>query len=257
MKNINRKSLFLTLGMVFFMGCASTPIKDLKPSEFINKMSESKYLQMKTPKGLNELETGLWAYKHYYLDKAVTLLTPYKNKGNAEVEHAFGFMYHNGKGLPQDFKKAVKHYKEAIKINNYPTSLNNLSILYRNGQGVSRDVGKSVELLTQAAKGGYVNAQFSLGKVYFIGEDASEDYGMAYYWLQQAYHNGHVRAPYTIGQMYERGYGVEQSQEKALEWYKKAAKLGSEFGAGAVRRLQYQMDVKSGKREKLPTVIIR
>jgi len=111
--------------------------------------------------------------------------------------------------------------------------------------------------LTQAAKGGYVNAQFSLGKVYFIGEDASEDYGMAYYWLQQAYHNGHVRAPYTIGQMYERGYGVEQSQEKALEWYKKAAKLGSKFGAESVRRLQYQMDVKSGKREKLPSVIIR
>jgi TPR repeat protein len=256
MKIINTKILILSLGMFIFIGCASTPIKELKPSEFIKKTPESKYLKMKTPKGLNALETGLWAYKHQYYDKSASLLAAYKNKNLAEVEHAFGFMYHSGKGLKGNYKKAVEHYRKAIKINNHPTALNNLSILYGNGQGVSRDIDKSVELLTASAKGGYVDAQFSLGKVYYMGQKVSEDYGKAYYWLQQAYHNGHARAPYTIGFMYERADGVDKNDKKALYWYNESAKRGNKFGIDAVIRLKYLMDVKSGKRKKAPSIII-
>jgi len=256
MKNRNKKMLLLSLGISIFLGCASTPIKDLKPSEYIQKMPESKYLEMKTPQGLNELETGLWAYKHKYYDKAAALLAPYKNKNNAEVEQAFGFMYHTGRGLAGDYGKAVEHYEKAIKINNHPVALNNLSILYARGQGVSRDMDKSIELLTESAKGGYVDAQFSLGKLYYMGQRVSEDYGKAYYWLQQAYHSGHSKAPYTIGFMYEEGDGVEKNDEKALYWYKESAKRGNKFGIDAVTRLKYLMDVRSGKREKAPSVII-
>ncbi len=257
MKNINPRNLLLSLSIIMLSGCISTPVKELKPSEYIHKMPESKYLNMKTPKGLNALETGLWAYRHQYYDKAVSLLTPYKNKNNSEVEHAFGFMYHTGRGLPQNHAKAVEYYKKAIKINNHPPALNNLSMLYANGQGVSRDVDKSLELLTASAKGGYVDAQFRLGKVYYMGQRVSEDYGKAYYWLQQAYYNGSGRAAYTLGFMNESGDGVEKNDKKALSWYKKSAKLGNENGVDAVSRLQYLMDVKSGKIEKRPSIIIR
>lgn len=257
MKNIKTKTLLLSIGVSLFLGCASTPVKELKPSEYIQKMPESKYLKMETPKDLNALETGLWAYRHEYYAKAASLLKPYINKNNAEVEHAFGFMYQNGKGVPKNYSKAVEHYQKAIKINNYPISLNNLSILYDNGQGVSRDVDKSVELLTASAKGGYANAQFILGKIYYVGQKVSEDYGKAYYWLQQAYHSGDARAPYTIGFMYEQGHGVEADDKKALYWYNEAAKRGNESGSYSVMRLQYQMDVKSGKRKKNPSIIIR
>ena len=255
--NTNTKILLLSLGVSLFLGCASTPIKDLKPSEYIQKMPKSKYLDMNTPQGLNKLETGLWAYKHKYYDKAVILLAPYKNKNNADVEQAFGFMYHTGKGLSQNYSKAVEHYKKAIKINNHPVALNNLSILYAHGQGVSRDIDKSIELLTKSAKRGYVDAQFSLGKLYYMGQRVSEDYGKAYYWLQQAYHSGHPQAPYTIGFMYEEGDGVKKDDKKALYWYNEAAKRGNKFGIDAVTRLKYLMDVKSGKREKAPSIIIR
>lgn len=253
MKTINTKTLLLSIGVSIFMGCASTPIKDLQPSELIQKVPESKYFKMETPKGLNELETGLWAYKHKYYNKAVELLTPYKNKKHSEVEHAFGFMYHNS----GNFSKASEYYEKAIKINNYPSSLNNLSILYGNGQGVSRDISKSVELLTASAKGGYVDAQFSLGKVYYMGQKVSTDYGMAYYWLQQAYHNGHARAPYTIGYMYERGDGMEKNKKKALYWYKESEKRGSKFGTDAVIRLEYIMNRERGKEKKTSGIIIR
>lgn len=253
----NIKKLLLSLGIFIFLGCFSTPVKELKPSEYITKFPESKYLKMKTPKGLNALETGLWAYKHKYYNKAATLLRAYKNKNNSEVEQAFGFMYHTGMGLPQNYSKAVEHYKKAVKIDNNPIALNNLSILYGNGQGVNRDEDKSLELLAESAKGGHVNAQFSLGKVYYMGQRASEDYGKAYYWLQQAYHNGSGRAAYTLGFMHEQGDGVEKDDKKALSWYKKSAKLGNEYGIDAVVRLKYLMDVRSGKIEKRPSVIIR
>lgn len=231
---VQLKLLVIMIGSFLLVGCSSTPMKDLKPSEIIQKQV-SKYEKMKSPDSLTGWEKGLWFYKHKQYDKALSLLNPHKDKNIAEVEHAYGYMNHRFK---QDYKTAASWYKKAIKNGNHATSLNNLSIMYANGLGVEQDTSKAMDLLIKSAKGGYVPAQFSLGKAYYIGEKISLDYGKAYYWLQQAYYNGHVRAPYTIGDMYESGYGFKEDKQKALYWFNEAQKRGSQWGADGVERIK-------------------
>ena len=82
----------ITIGGLLLVGCASTPMKELKPSEMIVGQ-KNRYLQIESPDKLSGWERGLWEYKHEHYDKARKLLEPYRDKDISMIQHAFGFMY--------------------------------------------------------------------------------------------------------------------------------------------------------------------
>jgi TPR repeat protein len=95
-------------------------------------------------------------------------------------------MYNQGKGVPQDYKKAFQWYSKAAADLSKPLAQYNLGVLYYNGNGVPQDSKKAFELIAKAAGQGVVKAQLSLGKMYESGVGAPKEYETAYVWYSLA-----------------------------------------------------------------------
>jgi len=66
-------------------------------------------------------------------------------------------MYDNGKGVPQDYKTAVKWYRLAAEQGDTLAQYN-LGLMYGNGQGVIQDYIRAHMWWNIAAKSGHKNA---------------------------------------------------------------------------------------------------
>lgn len=70
--------------------------------------------------------------------------------GNSNAYNNLGILYDEGKGVPQDYKKAKAYYEQAVKLGNI-VAMNNLGSLYEHGQGVKQDLDIARELYRRAA----------------------------------------------------------------------------------------------------------
>ncbi len=59
-------------------------------------------------------------------------------QGNAAAQFNLGLMYDSGRGVRQDYTKAVQWYRKAAEQGNVEAQ-HNLGAVYANGQGVRRD----------------------------------------------------------------------------------------------------------------------
>lgn len=99
-----------------------------------------------------------------------------------------GWMFHNGKGVKQDYKVAMREFnKGAMKGSS--TCLNNMGIMYENGQGVKKNHKIAFNLYKKAA-------------------DKRETYGR-----------------YNVGRCYENGIGVEVDYDTAESYYRKISQM--------------------------------
>lgn len=110
-------------------------------------------------------------------------------QGVADAQFNLGWIYDEGRGVPQDYKAAVKWY-------------------------------------TLAAKQGYVYAQYNLGVMFDEGEDVPHNYENAVKWYTLAAKQGYVFAQCNLGVMYDEGRGVQQDYQTAVKWYTLAAEQG-------------------------------
>ena len=103
--------------------------------------------------------------------------------GNIKAQHNLGFMYENGKGVPEDDKEAVKWYARAAE-QGLAKAQSNLGNRYYNGEGVPQDYKEAVKWYTKSAEQGYADAQLNLGIMYLKGDEVIQDYVTAYAWLK-------------------------------------------------------------------------
>lgn len=73
-------------------------------------------------------------------------------------------MYQFGKGVPQDYPKAVEWYLKAAN-QGYAEAQYRLGFMYESGEGVPEDDSKSIEWFEKAAKQGHAGAQKRLDTV--------------------------------------------------------------------------------------------
>ena len=66
--------------------------------------------------------------------------------------------------------------------------------MYLSAQGTKKNVDKAMELLKKASKLGYVDANVTLGSLYYNGEDVSKDMAKAEAWYKKACDQGHANA---------------------------------------------------------------
>ena len=127
----------------------------------------------------------------------------------------------------------VKH----IKIDRNQTILNTInisasqayqnSINYTLGFGVSPDINKALTWMRYSADGGYPEAQFKLGLIYFQGLGVTVDQQEGFYWINLAAHNKYPEAEYYLGYMYKNGIGTPKNNFLANYW----TELGKKHGA--------------------------
>lgn len=119
------------------------------------------------------------------------------NNGNKESEFVIGYLYENGRGVPQNINEAVKWYRKSAK-KKYTKALNNLAYLYQNGNGVEKDIRKAEELLKMSAKQGDDVACLNLGILYQTNNEINME--NAKFWYKKAMNKGNEVAE----RMYKR-----------------------------------------------------
>ena len=71
-----------------------------------------------------------------------------------------------------------------------------------------------------------MNAQCTLGRLYFQGRDITKDYVQSAKWYRKAAEQGDASAQNNLGLMYNMGEGVPEDAAEAARWFRRAAAQG-------------------------------
>lgn len=85
-------------------------------------------------------------------------------KGNARAQCNLGYCYDVGKGVSQNYGKAVEWYTKAAN-QGHAVAQYNLGLCYEYGEGVAKDILVAVEWYTKSAEQGYEEAQKALVEI--------------------------------------------------------------------------------------------
>ena len=135
-----------------------------------------------------------------------------------------GNVYYNGRGVEQDYAKALEWYEKAADLGN-SSAMNQIGNLYGHGLGVELDYAQALEWLEKSADLGNSDAMNNIAYMYYDGLGVEQDYTQALEWFEKSADLGVSDAMTNIAYIYQNGQGVEQDYTKALEWYEKAADL--------------------------------
>ena len=166
-------------------------------------------------KGLTAAQSGDFA-------TALKEWKPLAEEGNAVAQNNLGLMYHNGWGVPQDYKEAVNWYRLAAEQGNAPAQYN-LGVMYNNGNGVPQDYEEAVRWYQLAAEQGHSKAQGNLGVMYAFGNGVIKDYVYAHMWGNIASMNGNDLGALLRDDFAEKmtSSQIEEAQLLARECIKK------------------------------------
>ena len=159
------------------------------------------------------------AYVHGDYTTAFQEFLPLAEQGDAKAQFNLGFMYDNGKGVPENDAEAAKWHRKA-------------------------------------AEQGDVMAQYSLGGMYFRGEGVSQNFTEAVKWFRKAAEQGDAYAQVNLGFMYGTGEGVPMNYVKAYMWYSLAKAQGNEDAAKGLYIIEKEMNTDQiAKAQKLAAEI--
>lgn len=160
----------------------------------------------------------------------------------AETKHSralteLGDMYYAGKGVRQDYQKAMEYYQKACD-EGYPYAFYSLGFMYWKGQGTLPDKEKAQEYLSQAAAMGNESAFQLLNRMdheseeekdidpfarqaYLEAQQALADKETEKYinLLSQSANLGYVQALNDLGDLYFNGELAPKHMGKAYEYF--------------------------------------
>lgn len=122
-------------------------------------------------------------------------------------------------------------------------ALYNLGLSYTEGKGVYQDYQKALHYYKEAADLGHRGAYNNLGYMYDNGKGVARDYSLAVRYYQKAADLGNATACNNLGSCYENGRGGGVDKYKALKYYKKACDLGNQKGCENFKRLKKEMGI--------------
>jgi uncharacterized protein len=156
------------------------------------------------------------------------------------AENNLASLYQHGEGVPKSISKAFELYLAAAQHGD-PVAQTNLACMYYAGQGVTRSETETIRWLTLAANSGFADAQNSLAFFYFYGVAIQRDYTEAARLVRTAAQTGLPSAELSLGYLYETGKGVPLDYVSAYNWYTRAANAGNKDAAGRRASLAHVM----------------
>ena len=162
-------------------------------------------------------------------DKSFGEYSSLAKRGDAEAQLHLGNMYKKGKGVPKDYKEAVRWYRKAAEQGEAVAQYK-LGEMYYSGYGVPEyDLKEAVRWYRKAAEQGYVRTQYTLGVMYRDGEGVPKDLVASYAWLNISAAQGYkdfldeVRASELRDRVAKKlpAAALAIAQELSMEYYKK------------------------------------
>jgi TPR repeat protein len=96
-------------------------------------------------------------------------------QGDANAEYDLARLYHQGKGVPQDYREAFQWYRKAADQGNAKAQYG-VGYMYHWGRDVSQDANQALGWYRKAADQGNAKAQYDLGLSYYEGKGLPQDY---------------------------------------------------------------------------------
>jgi TPR repeat protein len=98
------------------------------------------------------LQEGVSAYTRHDYRRAIGILLPLAQHGDSEAQTLVGFMFAQGRGVPQNFVAAARWYRRASDQGN-PRAQYLLGLMYDKGHGVVRNYVEAYKWLDLAVAG--------------------------------------------------------------------------------------------------------
>jgi len=188
----------------------------------------------------DDLEAGRQAIYAGDYARALTLLEPLADQGDAGAQVAIGAMYAQGLGVPLDLETARDWFLKSARQGNEKARSN---LLYMADQflypeGTERRCRDALAIITELATLGYQRAYTAAGNLLYEGcGEVPSDPAAAVSWWRESAALGDPVAQTNLAVAYASGVGVAQDYSLALEWYRKAAEQGhapGQYGLGVM-----------------------
>jgi len=162
--------------------------------------------------------------KRYYA-KAVEVFEVESGHGLAASTSNLGFLYAQGKGVPQDAARAAEFFATAAAKGFAPAQVN-LGLCHLNGWGVPQDDAKAYQLFRVAAEQGHGPAFGCVAHMLQHGIGGERDADEAFRYLRLAAEAGDPKAWLELGHAYYVGLGTPPDFKEARKWLLLAAAHG-------------------------------
>jgi TPR repeat protein len=192
------------------------------------------------PVAAGPFEDAVEAHSRGDYQKALRLIRPLANDGDAAAQYNLGLMYMTGQGVQQDDAAAALWFGKAAE-QGYALAQSNLGVFYRDGRGVTRDFTEATMWFRKAADQGDAVGEYLLGYQYSNGIGLPVDYGEAMIWFRKAAEQGHSVAKLHLGVMYAEGRGVPQDYVHAYMWFSLAAAQGEQRAVKTLAMAEQRM----------------
>lgn len=146
-------------------------------------------------------------------------------RGHTLAQRKLAEMHMSGRGVPQSFEEAKKHFFQAAQKNDEESQYQ-LGLLLVSGRGGSMSVDTATQWFEKSAKAGHAGAQLELGKLYLTGTYVEKNNETAFRWIRKSASQEHTPSMFLLARIYEDGELVSENPDKARSYYSKAADNG-------------------------------
>jgi TPR repeat protein len=163
-----------------------------------------------------------WGGPYYHL---VQHLLPRAQQGDVQAQLQLASVYRIGKGVPQDYGKALSWYRQAAAQGNAKAE-DFIGRFYQYRWGVPQNYPKAVQWYSLAAKQGYPRGEVDLAWMYLHGLGTAPNYKLAYLLASDAYKHHNAKAADYLGNMYFSGEWVPRNIPLARRYWEIAFNWG-------------------------------
>ena len=171
------------------------------------------------------LTDALMPYAQRNYGRALALLAPLAEQGNAVAQLKLGIIFSCGKTGSPDHVAALGWFTKAAEQGQVDAQFE-LGRIYRDGLGTRVDGNAAVSWLERAAAKDTPHALNALGELYLGHQSVPRDFAVARSWFLRGAQAGHSPSMYNLGIIYALGHGVAQDEIEALKWLALAADTG-------------------------------
>jgi uncharacterized protein len=171
------------------------------------------------------LTEALIPYAQRDYGRAMALLTPLADQGNAVAQLKLGIIFSRGKAGSPDHVAALGWFTKAAEQGQVEAQFE-LGRIYRDGLGTRVDGNAAVSWLERAAAKGAPHAFNALGELYLGHQNVPQDFAVARSWFLRGAQVRNSASMYSLGVLYALGQGVAQDEIEAFKWLELAADTG-------------------------------
>jgi TPR repeat protein len=174
----------------------------------------------------SDLIEGLTRYAMHDHARAIEVLRPLADQGDAVAQEILGKIHLMGEGTMRNNIVAFKRFLQAAERGRVAAQLE-LGRMYRDGVGIPADGNLAIHWFDRAAKQGAPDAYNAIGEMYLGHPGVLEDAAAARSAFLSGANLDHAGAMYNLGMIYLVGHGVPPDRIEAYKWFELSAQIST------------------------------